>query len=60
MFAAFFIDRPKFAFVLSIVTALIGATTFWGMLSATILGVAFIPPLYTLFQKAREKVKQNK
>ena len=36
----------------------IGTTTFWGMLAATILGVAFIPPLYTLFQKAREKVKK--
>ncbi len=37
----------------------IGTTTFWGMLTATILGVAFIPPLYTLFQKAREKVKHK-
>ena len=37
----------------------IGTTTFWGMLAATILGVAFIPPLYTLFQKAREKVKNK-
>ncbi len=35
----------------------IGTTTFWGMLMATVLGVAFIPPLYTLFQKLREKVK---
>ena len=33
----------------------IGTTTFWGMLTATILGVAFIPPLYVLFQKLREK-----
>ena len=37
----------------------IGTTTFWGMLAATILGVAFIPPLYTLLQKAREKVKNK-
>ena len=37
----------------------IGTTTFWGMLAATILGVAFIPPLYTLFQKAREKAKHK-
>jgi len=29
------------------------------MLAATILGVAFIPPLYTLFQKASEKVKNK-
>ena len=38
----------------------IGTTTFWGMLTATILGVAFIPPLYTLFQKAREKAMRKK
>ena len=37
----------------------IGTTTFWGMLAATVFGVAFIPPLYTLFQKAREKVKSK-
>ena len=29
MFAAFFIDRPKFAFVISIVTALIGVICLW-------------------------------
>ena len=37
----------------------IGTTTFWGMLTATVLGVAFIPPLYTMFQKAREKAKHK-
>ena len=36
---------------------IIGLTSFWGMLTATILGVAFIPPLYVIFQKAREAVK---
>ncbi|MBE6379316.1 MAG: efflux RND transporter permease subunit [Lentisphaerae bacterium] len=38
----------------------IGTTTFWGMLTATVLGVAFIPPLYALFQKARESVKHTR
>ncbi|MBE6367674.1 MAG: efflux RND transporter permease subunit [Lentisphaerae bacterium] len=38
----------------------IGMTTFWGMLTATVLGIAFIPPLYTLFQKARERVSRKK
>ena len=36
---------------------IIGLTSFWGMLTATILGVAFIPPLYVIFQKMRERVK---
>ena len=36
----------------------IGTTTFWGMLSATLIGVAFIPPLYALFQKIRERIKK--
>ncbi len=35
----------------------VGTTTFWGMLAATILGVAFIPPLFAIFQKTRETVK---
>ncbi|MBQ9787713.1 MAG: efflux RND transporter permease subunit [Lentisphaeria bacterium] len=38
----------------------IGTTTFWGMLTATILGVAFVPPLFALFQKVRENVKKRK
>jgi len=38
----------------------IGTTTFWGMLTATVLGIAVIPPLYALFQKAREAVKKPK
>ncbi len=36
----------------------IGTTTFWGMLAATVIGIAFIPPMFAVFQKAREKVKQ--
>ncbi len=37
----------------------IGATTFWGMLVATLVGIAFIPPMYTVFQKARERAKRK-
>jgi len=29
-------------------------------LTATVLGIAVIPPLYALFQKAREAVKKPK
>ena len=39
---------------------IIGITSFWGMVCATFLGVAFIPPLYVIFQKMREKVKGRK
>lgn len=35
----------------------IGTATFWGMLCATIIGVAFIPPMFAIFQITREKVK---
>lgn len=38
----------------------IGTTSFWGMIVATFLGVAFIPPMYVIFQKMREKVKGEK
>jgi multidrug efflux pump subunit AcrB len=34
----------------------IGITTFYGMLLSTIIGIVFIPPLYALFPRAREKV----
>lgn len=34
----------------------IGATTFWGMLVATIAGMMFIPGLYVIFQRAAEGV----
>ena len=36
----------------------IGTTTFWGMLLATLVGVAFIPPMFAVFQKTRETVKK--
>ena len=35
----------------------IGVTTFWGMLVATVIGVAFVPPMYVTFQKLREFLK---
>ncbi len=35
----------------------IGTVTFYGMLCATIFGVAFVPAMFALFQKSREKVK---
>ncbi len=38
----------------------IGTTTFWGMLVATCLGVIFIPPMFALFQKNREKFTKEK
>ena len=38
----------------------IGTTTFWGMLTATLVGVAFIPPMFAVFQKGREKMKSGR
>ncbi len=32
----------------------IGVTTFWGMLLATVIGIAFIPALYRIFQELSE------
>ena len=34
----------------------IGICTASGMLAATLFGIIFVPSLYTLFQKLREKV----
>lgn len=36
----------------------IGTTTFWGMLTATLVGIVFIPPMFAVFQKTRETVKK--
>ena len=33
---------------------MIGTTTFWGMLSASTIGLLFVPPLYALFQHIAE------
>ncbi len=38
----------------------IGVTTFYGMLLATVIGIAFIPSLYSMFQRLREWVKHGK
>ncbi len=35
----------------------IGVTTFAGMLAATFVGLVFVPGLYVIFQKLREKVR---
>ncbi len=37
----------------------IGTTTFWGMLFATVVGVAFVPPMYALAQRLRERIKSS-
>jgi multidrug efflux pump subunit AcrB len=37
----------------------IGVTTFWGMIAATLIGIIFIPPLYALFQRQREKINSR-
>lgn len=38
----------------------IGVTTFWGMVLATLIGIIFIPGLYSLFQRLREWIKRGK
>ena len=38
----------------------IGVTTFWGMVLATLIGIIFIPGLYSFFQRIREWVKRGK
>jgi hydrophobe/amphiphile efflux-1 (HAE1) family protein len=37
----------------------VGMTVFGGMLAATVFGVVFIPVLYVVFQRMREKVKRG-
>jgi multidrug efflux pump subunit AcrB len=39
---------------------IIGITTGWGMIVATFIGIAFIPPLYYICQSVREKVSPHK
>lgn len=36
---------------------IIGTTTFWGMLVATVIGIGFISPMFAIFQKTRETIK---
>lgn len=44
----------------SVSRRIIGITTGWGMIVATFIGIAFIPPLYYICQSVREKVSQHK
>ena len=37
----------------------IGVTTFSGMLVATLVGIAFAPALYSLFQRMRESCRRT-
>jgi multidrug efflux pump subunit AcrB len=36
----------------------IGRTTFCGMIAATIIGIVFVPALYALFQRNRERIQK--
>ena len=38
----------------------IGITTFSGMLTATLIGIIFVPALYCVFQRIRERIKGEK
>ena len=44
----------------SVSRQIIGITTGWGMIVATFVGIAFIPPLYYICQSVREKVNPPK
>ena len=44
----------------SVSRRIIGITTGWGMIVATFIGIAFIPPLYYICQSVREKVSPHK
>jgi multidrug efflux pump subunit AcrB len=37
----------------------IGITTFSGMLAATLVGIIFVPSLYSVFQRLREFLKRK-
>jgi len=43
----------------SVSRRIVGICTGWGMISATILGVGFLPPIYALVQRNREFVNKN-
>ena len=38
----------------------IGISTFYGMLLATLVGIAFIPALYVIFQTLSEKMSRKR
>ena len=43
----------------SVSRRIVGICTGWGMISATVLGVGFLPPIYALVQRSREYVNKN-
>ena len=43
----------------SVSRRIIGTSTGWGMIAATILGIGFLPPIYAMIQRWREYVNKN-
>lgn len=43
----------------SVSRRIVGISTGWGMIAATVLGVGFLPPIYALVQRTREFVNKN-
>jgi multidrug efflux pump subunit AcrB len=43
----------------SVSRRIIGTSTGWGMIAATVLGIGFLPPIYAMVQRWREAVNKN-
>ncbi len=43
----------------SVSRQIVGITTGWGMIAATVVGVGFLPPVYAMIQRWREAVNKN-
>ncbi|MBR0224998.1 MAG: hypothetical protein IJL92_02940 [Thermoguttaceae bacterium] len=43
----------------SVSRRIVGISSGWGMIAATILGVGFLPPIYALIERMREYVNKN-
>ncbi len=43
----------------SVSRRIIGTSTGWGMIAATVLGIGFLPPIYAMIQRWREYVNKN-
>lgn len=43
----------------SVSRQIVGITTGWGMIAATVVGVGFLPPVYAMVQRWREAVNKN-
>lgn len=43
----------------SVSRQIVGITTGWGMIAATVVGVGFLPPIYAMIQRWREAVNKN-